>query len=161
MARISACQVLFGTARGGPGFNSPLPSIFDILKYKKFFYWLIYAFINFSSWAKHRKELIPEIYQLHQECTLHPAEREVLRKVSPELDLKILLDTKKGLDAVVKFLYSLPELLCWWFALLSSLLKLYWASISDINLLSVMYCRFPSKHRIIHGELGSMEHLNL
>ena len=31
---------------------------------------------------------------------LHPAEREVLKKVSPELDLKILFDTKKSLDAV-------------------------------------------------------------
>ena len=28
VARISACQVLLRTARGGPGFNSPLPSIF-------------------------------------------------------------------------------------------------------------------------------------
>ena len=47
-----------------------------------------------------------------KECPLHPLEREVLRKVSPELDLKILLDTKKALDAVVKFLNSLPQLLC-------------------------------------------------
>ena len=47
-----------------------------------------------------------------KECPLHPVQREVLRKVSPELDLKILLDTKKGLDAVVKFLDSLPQLLC-------------------------------------------------
>ena len=51
-----------------------------------------------------------------KECPLHPAERDLLRKVSPELDPKILLDTKKGLGAVVKFLYSLPQLLCWWFA---------------------------------------------
>jgi hypothetical protein len=35
-----------------------------------------------------------------------------LRKVSPELDPKILLDTKKGLGAVVKFLDSLPQLPC-------------------------------------------------
>ena len=35
-----------------------------------------------------------------------------LRKVSPELDPKILLDTEKGLSAVVKFLDSLPQLLC-------------------------------------------------
>jgi hypothetical protein len=35
---------------------------------------------------------------------LHSAERDYLRKVSPELDPKILLDTKKGLGAVVKFL---------------------------------------------------------
>ena len=44
-----------------------------------------------------------------KKCPLHPVEREVLRKVSPELDLKILLDTKKGLDAVVKFLDSLSQ----------------------------------------------------
>jgi hypothetical protein len=43
---------------------------------------------------------------------LHSAERDYLRKVSPELDPKILLDTKKGLGAVVKFLDSLPQLLC-------------------------------------------------
>ena len=47
-----------------------------------------------------------------KECPLHPAERDLLRKVSPELDPKILLDTKKGLGAVVKFLDSLPQLLC-------------------------------------------------
>jgi hypothetical protein len=46
------------------------------------------------------------------ECPLHPAERDHLRKVSPELDPKILLDTKKGLGTVVKFLDSLPQLLC-------------------------------------------------
>ena len=44
---------------------------------------------------------------------LHPAEREVLKKVSPELDLKILSDTKKGLDAVVNLLDSLPQLFFW------------------------------------------------
>jgi hypothetical protein len=47
-----------------------------------------------------------------KECSLHSAERDYLRKVSPELDPKILLDTKKGLGAVVKFLDSLPQLLC-------------------------------------------------
>ena len=47
-----------------------------------------------------------------KECPLHPAERDLLRKVSPELDPKIFLDTKKGLGAVVKFLDSLPQLLC-------------------------------------------------
>ena len=45
-------------------------------------------------------------------CPLHPAERDLLRKVSPELDPKIFLDTKKGFDAVFKFLGSLPQLLC-------------------------------------------------
>jgi len=47
-----------------------------------------------------------------QDAPLHPAERDLLRKVSPELDPKILLDTKKGLGAAVKFLDSLPQLLC-------------------------------------------------
>ena len=46
------------------------------------------------------------------ECCLHFAERKLLRKVFPKLDPKILLDTKKGLGAVVKFLDSLPQLLC-------------------------------------------------
>jgi hypothetical protein len=46
-----------------------------------------------------------------KECPLHSAERDYLRKVSPELDPKILF-TKKGLGAVVKFLDSLPQLLC-------------------------------------------------
>jgi hypothetical protein len=36
-----------------------------------------------------------------KECPLHFAERDYLRKVSPELDPKILFDTKKGLGAVV------------------------------------------------------------
>ena len=35
-----------------------------------------------------------------KECPLHPAERDLLSKVSSELDLRILLDTKKGLGAV-------------------------------------------------------------
>jgi hypothetical protein len=43
---------------------------------------------------------------------LHSAERDYLKKVFPELNPKILLDTKKGLGAVVKFLGSLPQLLC-------------------------------------------------
>ena len=44
--------------------------------------------------------------------SLHPTKRHLLRKVSPELDPKILLDTKKSLDALVKFLDSLAQLLC-------------------------------------------------
>ena len=32
-----------------------------------------------------------------KECSLHSAEQDLLRKVSPELDPKIRLDTKKGL----------------------------------------------------------------
>ena len=31
-----------------------------------------------------------------KKCHLHSVEREVLRKVSPELDLKILLDYQEG-----------------------------------------------------------------
>ena len=52
------------------------------------------------------------VEHLLKERPLHPAERDLLRRVSPELDPKILLDTKKGLGAVVKFLDSLPQLLC-------------------------------------------------
>ena len=96
-----------------------------------------------------------------KECPLHPAERDLLRKVSPELDPKILLDTKKGLGAVVKFLDSLPQLLCWWFAWLSSLLRFYWVSISGIELLGVMYLRFPLAHGYFHGKFGAIERLNL
>jgi hypothetical protein len=47
-----------------------------------------------------------------RDCALHPTERDYLRKVSPELDPKILLNTKKGLEAVAKFLDPLPQLLC-------------------------------------------------
>jgi hypothetical protein len=46
-----------------------------------------------------------------KECPLHSAERDYLRKVSPEPDPKILLDIKEGLGAAVKFLDSLPQLL--------------------------------------------------
>ena len=46
-----------------------------------------------------------------KECPLHPTEQDLLRKVSPELDPRILLDTK-GLGTVVEFLDSLPQLLC-------------------------------------------------
>ena len=73
----------------------------------------------------------------------------------------ILLDTKKGLGAVVKFLDSLPQLLCWRFAWLSSLLRFYWVSISGIELLGVMYLRFPLAHGYFHGEFGAIERLNL
>ena len=46
-----------------------------------------------------------------KEYPLQPAERDLSRKVSPELDTKILLDTKKGLGAVDELLDSLPQLL--------------------------------------------------
>ena len=75
--------------------------------------------------------------------------------------LSILLDTKKGLGAVVKFLDLLPQLLCWWFAWLSSLLRFYWVSISGIELLGVMYLRFPLAHEYFHGKFGAIERLNL
>jgi len=83
-----------------------------------------------------------------------------LRKVSPELDPRILLDTKKGLSAVVKFLDALPQLLWWWFAWLSSLLRFYWVSISGIELLGVMYLRFPLAHGYFHEKSGAIERLN-
>jgi hypothetical protein len=47
-----------------------------------------------------------------RDCALHPIERSCLRKVSPELDFQVLLDTKRGLGAMVKFLGSLPQLFC-------------------------------------------------
>ena len=47
-----------------------------------------------------------------KECPLHPAERNFLKKVSPVLDPKILLNIKKGLEVVFKFLDSLLQLLC-------------------------------------------------
>jgi hypothetical protein len=34
-------------------------------------------------------------------------------------------------------------------------------SISSIDLLGVMYRRFPSTHEVIHGEFGAIEQLNL
>jgi hypothetical protein len=46
----------------------------------------------------------------HGECPLHSTERDYLRKVYLELDPKTLLDIKKGLGAVVKFLDSLQLL---------------------------------------------------
>ena len=44
-----------------------------------------------------------------KECPLHPAERNFLKKVSPVLDPKILLDTREGLSAVVKFLLEMYQ----------------------------------------------------
>ena len=58
-----------------------------------------------------------------KECPLHPAERDLLRKVSPMLDPRILIDTKNGIVTIVKPLDSLPQLLCWWFAWLEQLIK--------------------------------------
>ena len=92
-----------------------------------------------------------------KECPLHPVERDLLRKVSPELDPRFVLDIRKGLGVVVRFLDSLPQLFCWWFVWLSSLLRFYWVSIPGIDLLGVMYLRFPLTHR----EFGAIECLNL
>lgn len=44
-------------------------------------------------------------------ASLYPTERDLLRKVPPELDPKILLDTK-ALRAVVELLDSLVQFLC-------------------------------------------------
>ena len=54
-----------------------------------------------------RGQLFPVDHAL-KECPLHPAERDLLRKVFPELDSKILLDSKKSLGVIVKFLDSSP-----------------------------------------------------
>ena len=54
---------------------------------------------------------LEKVEHVLKECPLHPAERDLLRKVSLELDSKILVDIKKGLGAVVKFLDPLPQLL--------------------------------------------------
>ena len=47
-----------------------------------------------------------------KECFLHSAKRDLLSKVSPELDPKKNLGIKKCLGAAVKFLDSLLQLLC-------------------------------------------------
>jgi hypothetical protein len=98
-----------------------------------------------------------------KECPLHSAERDYLRKVSPELDPKILLDTKKGLGAVVKFLDSLPQLLCWWFAWLEQLVKVllsvnlwYWTTgcyVSQVSLNTWNYSWRIRRHRMIELEI--------
>jgi hypothetical protein len=56
-----------------------------------------------------QRETVEHVFK---ECPLDSTERDYLRKVSLELDPKILFDNKKGLRAVVKFLDSLPQLLC-------------------------------------------------
>ena len=43
------------------------------------------------------------------ECPLYSYERRSLSSISPELDLKVLLDTSKGLEVVAKFLDKLPR----------------------------------------------------
>ena len=66
-----------------------------------------------------------------KKCPLHFVEREVLRKVPPELD------TKKGPGAVIKFLDSLPQLLY-----------------------VTIWCK-PLAHGYFHGKFGAIERLNL
>lgn len=46
-------------------------------------------------------EQLETIEQILKECPPHLAERTFLRKVSSELDMKVLLDTKNDLGAVV------------------------------------------------------------
>ena len=48
---------------------------------------------------------------LLKDCALCESRRKYLKEISPELDLSVLLDSKKGIEAVVKFLCSLPHLL--------------------------------------------------
>jgi hypothetical protein len=57
-----------------------------------------------------------------RDCFLYPTKFSCLKSF-PEIDLQALLDTKKGFCAVVKFLDSLPQLLCWSFAWLEQLFK--------------------------------------
>lgn len=49
-----------------------------------------------------------------KKCFWRPKERDLLRKVSPELDPKFLFD--KYFETVVKFVPSFPQLFCWLFA---------------------------------------------
>ncbi|KAA8917663.1 hypothetical protein TRICI_000183 [Trichomonascus ciferrii] len=42
-------------------------------------------------------------------CGQYENARQVLRQVSPELNLKILLGSKKGLEALVEFIKSVPH----------------------------------------------------
>ncbi len=66
------------------------------------------------------------------ECLLHPPERGLLRNVSSELD------PKKNFEAVTKFLDSLPQPLCRWFAWIEQFVEVS-LSISGTDLLGVMY----------------------
>lgn len=45
-----------------------------------------------------------------KECPLYPTEQQYLRKVAPELDPRISLDTKKNLVTIIEFLDLLSEL---------------------------------------------------
>jgi hypothetical protein len=83
-----------------------------------------------------------------KKCHLHTAERDYLRKVS------LGLDTKKGLGAVVKFLDSLAQLLCWWFTWLEQLVEVllfvnlwYWATRCYLSQISVGTWNFPWRIR--------------
>lgn len=54
--------------------------------------------------------------RLMEVCTLCEAGCGFLRETSPKVNLSILLDSKKGIEAVATFLESLPYLLSGWFA---------------------------------------------
>ena len=57
-------------------------------------------------------DYLETIENVLNECPLNSAERVKLRKVPLELDPRILLDAKKGLGAVFKFLDPVPQLVC-------------------------------------------------
>jgi hypothetical protein len=59
-----------------------------------------------------KKKKTETVENILRDCAPHPKERSCLRKVSPELDLQVLLDTKKGLGAMVKCVDFFPHLLC-------------------------------------------------
>ena len=51
------------------------------------------------------------ILHIFNDCSLHPGDRQLLRKVFPKLDSMIIIDTKKDLEVVLKFLglFSQPH----------------------------------------------------
>lgn len=63
------------------------------------------------------------ILHIFNDCPLHPGDRQLLRKVFPELDSMIIIDTKKDLEVVLKFLGLLSQPLCWLFAWLEQVVE--------------------------------------
>lgn len=53
------------------------------------------------------------VEQFLKMCTLNPTMWDSLRKVPLKLDTNIIIDTKKGLETIAKFLDLLPQLFCW------------------------------------------------
>ena len=84
-----------------------------------------------SKWYHYCKRCqLETVENVLKKCPLHPAERDLLRKVSSDIGPRILLDTKKELCVVLKFTVLLPQFLCGWFAQLEELVE----AILGINL---------------------------